>query len=160
MSLSKDRKLRRIEEPVATQAVESQAWVGVARGVMIVIVKDAGPFVDFAGNPARKPILATSVVPIRETDQGREAVLMFEDCDPLRPIILGLVQDTTLTAKPTTLQVDGETLELTAQRQVVLRCGEASITLTRSGKVLIRGKYILSRSSGVNMIKGGVIHLN
>jgi hypothetical protein len=42
----------------------------------------------------------------------------------------------------------------------VLRCGKASITLTSAGKVLIRGTYVLSRSSGVNKIKGGSIQLN
>ena len=41
-----------------------------------------------------------------------------------------------------------------------LRCGKASITLTRAGKVLIRGAYLLSRSSGVNRIKGGSVQIN
>ena len=37
----------------------------------------------------------------------------------------------------------------------MLRCGKASITLTKAGKVLIEGTYLLNRSSGVNRIKGG-----
>ena len=44
--------------------------------------------------------------------------------------------------------------------QIVLRCGEASITLTRAGKVLIRGAYVLSRSSGTNRIQGGSVEIN
>ena len=48
----------------------------------------------------------------------------------------------------------------TAESEIVLRCGEASITLTRAGKVLIRGTYLLSRSSGVNRIKGGSVQIN
>ena len=51
-------------------------------------------------------------------------------------------------------------MQLTAQREIVLRCGKASITLTRAGKVLIRGEYIFSRSTGVNKLKGGSIQLN
>jgi len=42
----------------------------------------------------------------------------------------------------------------------VLRCGDASITLTRAGKVVIQGNYILSRSSGYNKIKGAAIDIN
>jgi hypothetical protein len=42
----------------------------------------------------------------------------------------------------------------------VLRCGQASVTLTKAGKVLIRGTYVSSRSSGVNRIKGGSVQLN
>ena len=42
----------------------------------------------------------------------------------------------------------------------MLRCGKASITLTREGKVLIKGAYLSSRSSGVNRIKGGSVQIN
>lgn len=58
------------------------------------------------------------------------------------------------------LESDGERLVLTAEREIVLRCGRASLTLTRAGKVLIRGAYVLSRSSGVNRIKGGSVQIN
>ncbi|TIP53764.1 MAG: DUF2345 domain-containing protein, partial [Mesorhizobium sp.] len=53
-----------------------------------------------------------------------------------------------------------ERLDLSAEREIVLRCGKASITLTRTGKIILRGTYILSRSSGPNKIKGGSIQLN
>ena len=49
---------------------------------------------------------------------------------------------------------------LRAEREIVLECGDASITLTRAGKVLIRGHYILSRASGYNRIKGAAIDIN
>jgi hypothetical protein len=42
----------------------------------------------------------------------------------------------------------------------VLHCGKASITLTRAGKVIIRGEYVLARSSGVNRIVGGSVQIN
>ena len=32
--------------------------------------------------------------------------------------------------------------------------------LTRAGKVLIQGAYLLSRSTGVNRIKGGSVQIN
>ena len=53
-----------------------------------------------------------------------------------------------------------ERLELIAEREIVLRCGEASLTLTRAGKIILRGTYVLSRSSGVNKIKGGSVQIN
>ena len=46
---------------------------------------------------------------------------------------------------------------LTADKEIELRCGKASITLTKAGKILLRGEYLLSRSSGVNRIKGGSV---
>ena len=57
-------------------------------------------------------------------------------------------------------KADDEKLILTAEKEIVLRCGLASITLTRAGKVILRGAYLLSRSSGVNRIKGGSVQIN
>lgn len=59
-----------------------------------------------------------------------------------------------------TVHLDGKRVVLEGQEEVVLKCGEASITLTRNGKVVIRGKYLLSRSSGVNRILGGSVQVN
>ncbi len=65
-------------------------------------------------------------------------------------------------SKPAQVEVDadGQRLVVSAQEQLVLRCGKASITLTKAGKVLIQGAYVLSRSTGVNRIKGGSVQLN
>ncbi len=43
------------------------------------------------------------------------------------------------------VDADGERLLVSAKEQLVLRCGKASITLTKAGKVLIEGSYLLSR---------------
>ena len=58
------------------------------------------------------------------------------------------------------VQADDDRFVLSAEREIVLRCGDASITLTRAGKVLIKGTYILSRSSGYNKIKGAAVDIN
>ena len=58
------------------------------------------------------------------------------------------------------LFIDGKRVTFDAKEQIVLRCGKSSITLTRAGKILIRGAYLLNRSSGVNRIKGGSVQIN
>jgi hypothetical protein len=55
---------------------------------------------------------------------------------------------------------DGKRMLLSAQEEITLRCGQASITLTKAGKVLLSGDYVLSRSRGVNRIKGGSVQIN
>jgi len=56
--------------------------------------------------------------------------------------------------------VDGKRVVLEGREEVVLKCGEASITLTKAGKILICGKYLLNRSTGVNRIMGGSVQVN
>lgn len=56
--------------------------------------------------------------------------------------------------------VDGKHVVIEGSEEVTFKCGKASITLTRSGKILIRGTYLLNRSSGVNRIMGGSVQVN
>jgi len=44
--------------------------------------------------------------------------------------------------------------------EVVLRCGKASITLRRNGRVVIRGVELETRARGLQRIKGGKIEIN
>ena len=97
---------------------------------------------------------------------GADVVVVFDQGEVRRPIIIGVLQNPRAlpaAAAPEPLvpaQVDDQRVELTAEREIVLKCGEASITLTRAGKVIIKGAYILSRSSGYNKIKGAAVDIN
>lgn len=58
------------------------------------------------------------------------------------------------------IRVDGKRVEIEAADEIVLKCGEASITLRRNGRVVIRGTYVETRSKGTNRIKGGSVQIN
>jgi hypothetical protein len=129
----------------------------VTRGVLAGISEEGDPLVDFVRNALGDPIPASSTISVTPVDIGREAVLMFEDADPARPILVGLIEDARNRKK---VLLDGEQLKVTADREIVFSCGEASITLTQAGKVIIRGAYVVSRSSGANRIKGACVQIN
>jgi Domain of unknown function (DUF6484) len=123
------------------------------------------PLVTFPCQPGTSALQARSVIDLNERQIGQSIVLMFEDADPYKPIIMGVInkageQSAGNQSNPVEVDTDGERLLVSAKEQVVLRCGKASITLTKVGKVLIHGTYIVSRSSGANRIKGGSIQLN
>ncbi len=95
----------------------------------------------------------------------RALVVRTTDATP-RWVLVGLVRERVstkaVTARPGTLEVgmDGETLKLTAERDIVLKCGAASITLRKDGKIEVKGTNVLSASRGPNRIKGASIALN
>ena len=102
---------------------------------------------------------------------GREVLLAFERNDPSCPVIIDTLYSlldeiteesgTVLEAQtPEEITIDRKRIIFDAQEEIVLRCGEASITLTSAGKVLIKGSYLISRSTGANRIKGGSVQIN
>jgi len=152
---------------------ESTSLNGVVVGLLVELATTGEPLVDFPGNPAGKPVPAMATTRLTANNVGGEVALLFENGDASRPLIVGpLLHPVAIAPEPTEadgaktgteateVMVDGQRVSFTAQEELVLRCGAASITLTRAGKILIRGKYVLSRSSGVNRGKGASIQLN
>jgi hypothetical protein len=62
--------------------------------------------------------------------------------------------------EPVDAILDGRRVVIDAREEIVLRCGKASITLRRNGRVIIRGTYVETDSEGVNRIKGGTVRIN
>jgi hypothetical protein len=133
---------------------------------------DAGELlVTFPGAPP-EGFPARAMAALGPADVGRDVALMFEGADPRKPVVMGRMhvpgapapREGPANAEPrptlTEARVDGERLEFTAEKEIVFRCGKASITLTRAGKILLRGAYLLTRSSGVNRIQGGSVQIN
>jgi hypothetical protein len=139
-----------------------------------------GLLVDFPGNkggpiPAR---LAAAVDPksLQSAVLNRQkVVLLFEQGDPGHPFIMGLIQEASPTPlldalleeqaraprpPPIDAQVDGRRVLIEGKDEIVLQCGEASITLRRNGKVIVKGTYLESRATGTHRIKGGSVEIN
>ena len=97
---------------------------------------------------------------------GASVLLVFENADPLRPIVVGLLQNEIASAPSEGVEelqdvvVDGRHVHFEGAESITLRCGKSTLQLRRDGKILIRGTHILSRSSGPNRIKGASINLN
>lgn len=109
-------------------------------------------------------VSARSIVPLSRKQLGEEVLVAFEGGDLHLPCIIGSFwvpeQSPETSPLPIEAKVDGEQVIIEGKKEVVLKCGKSSITLTRAGKVLIRGAYVLSRSSGVNRVKGGSVQIN
>lgn len=122
--------------------------------------------VDFPKSPqgtrAARLGIALTIAQIEAAVSARQpAVLVFENGDPLLPILVGLVQ--TPSQAPATVveaDVDGKRVRVVGQDEIVLQCGQASVTLRRNGRIVIRGTYVETHSEGTNRIKGGQVQIN
>lgn len=171
---------------VFTQDAATAASV-IAPGEIIIgaiagIDNQGQPLVDFPENPSGQPLPAMSTMSITTAHVGRNVALLFAKGDPRSPVIMGLIHSplddlivaydaktqespTQETSESSALKVDDITIDgkrvvLEGKEEVVIKCGEASITLTKAGKILIRGNYVLNQASGVNRILGGSVQVN
>jgi hypothetical protein len=121
--------------------------------------------------PARLAIAATREQIEAAIAQRQHAVVIFEGGDRTKPIVIGLIAPIAPEApvaqpeepqQPPVIEadVDGKRVRVTAQDEIVLQCGSASITLRRNGRVVVRGTYVETHSDGTNRIKGGQVQIN
>lgn len=150
------------------EAIAKASSTSVVVGILIGLQEqdqERTPIVVYPGQSQEAGIAARSTVELGRRHIGREVLLTFEAGNPRSPIVIGCMQRSTDRArtKPDVnaeIEIDGERVLVAARETLVLRCGAASITLTRAGKILISGNYVSHRSTGVVRIKGGAIQLN
>jgi hypothetical protein len=143
---------------VPASAVVIAELIGVvADGAVALVRRDA--------DPDGAVLRARVAVDLHSQHVGHQVVMVFEQSDWQGAIVIGVLrphQDRFSEPSPgrIELEADGARLVVAAREQLVLRCGKASVTLTKAGKVLIEGTYVSSRSSGAHPIKGGSVDIN
>ena len=157
--------MAKLADAVPDAAKERVRLDGVVIGVLMGFDDGGAPLVVFPGNLVEQAVPARTTAKLERDHVGAKVALMFEHGDPARPLVMGRILHAEVALGPAgnrrfQATVDDQRVELKAEREIVLRCGKASITLTRAGKILLRGAYLFSRSTGVNKIKGGSIQLN
>lgn len=124
-----------------------------------------GPLAARITNSAKSQIVGSG------NPAGREVLLAFQNNDPGQPIIVDtmyslldeIAEATTVDPKSTIsseVTIDGKRITFDAREEIELKCGKASIVLTSAGKVIIKGAYLLSQSSGENRIRGASVGIN
>ena len=99
---------------------------------------------------------------------GAKVLLSFIDNDLEQPVIIGLVAESVKneilihnqSKQQKTLSLSVDSFNLTATKDIQLNVGRSKIVLDRFGKIIIKGKDLVSRASSKKKIKGGNISLN
>ena len=137
---------------------------GVTVGRLLALRDGVTPLVALSGAES-VAVEARATVDLNNAHVGGQVVLVFDTGDRAKPIVVGVVRNSLHAERASVsgeveVDADGRRLVVSAQEQLVLRCGKASITLTKAGKVIISGAYVSSRSSTVNRIIGGSVQIN
>jgi hypothetical protein len=143
--------------------------LGTLRGEVARREEDGSIFVTFPGLegeplPAAMTGSARAALAnfVKSSQDIPPVLLTFEGNDIFKPVVVDVLFDKMESAEELQAKDEDEKqrLTLTAEKEIELKCGKASLILTRAGKILLRGTYLFSRSSGVNKIKGGSVHIN
>ena len=142
-----------------------QLATGDIRVGRIVDVQQGRPWVQFGDQRALARIAMTG---LRDKPdallQGHPVLLVLENGDPALPIIVGLVEDVLPNAAVVpaddSFEINGRRVSFEGREEVVLRCGEASITLRADGQVIVKGTRVMSRASEANKIRGATVQIN
>ena len=159
--LRPDREATRIL--AAAKAEENGAPGGADLGVLVGVGPSGEAWVDVP-RQGRRNVVARSTVALEAEHVGREVLLVCLATGEV--VINGVIREagdatpTRAKAAPLEAQLDAERIVFSAQREVVLRCGRASILLSADGSVVIKGARLLTSATGVHRIRGGSVQIN
>jgi hypothetical protein len=152
---------------IATRPTAVASVQGPVREPSLGILAGLGPageaWVDVP-RQRRRNVSARSTVSLLPEHVGRQVLLSWID-GGAEPVICGIIRqpiDAERDAAAPRLEavVDAERIVLSGQREVVLRCGKASIVLSADGSVVIKGAQLLTSATGVHRIRGGAVQIN
>ena len=148
-----------------TRIDEPARITGNRVGRLVGWADDGAPLVEFDGSAGG--VAARALANLRRSlargsgSPGLELLLAFDRERADRPIVVGILGEGTQSASPAfEAVVDGKRVVIEGQDEIVLKCGQASITLRRNGRLVVRGTYVETRANGVNRIRGGTVEIN
>ncbi len=137
----------------------------LGRGTVDAIVGDEPAVVvrlEGDGNTARLCDVLTTGAGLLDLSPGDPVLVWQSGRGDQRSVILGRIGARRVSApvadaEPTDVP---DELVIEAKRSLTLRVGSGSITIREDGKILIKGKDLVSHAQRTNRIKGGAVAIN
>lgn len=120
-------------------------------------------------HPARLVAPLTRYELMADSRRGAEVLLIFEQGDENKPVIVALMADpldelaglaVEKEEKPPDAQAGGRALAFESEDEILLKCGPGSIRLTKDGQIILKGIKIVTRAKETCKIRGGKVEAN
>jgi hypothetical protein len=128
---------------------------GSARGV-VVEIGTTGALVAFTDGTVLECDVMESAVTGPVALAPDDEVVVLREGGAGRPVVLGRIAAAVRRAAAD----PPATLVLEARENLTLRCGDGSITIRADGRILIKGRDLVSHARRMNRIKGGAVTIN
>lgn len=130
---------------------------------LVALGPDGEPWISRGGEGV-EPRRARTTVVLGPATIGRDVLVCYADEDRV-PVVIGVLLAPgdrlgEAMAPSVDLLIDRQRIVLSAQQEVVLQCGKASVTLTTDGKIMVKGVDVVSTAGRVNRIRGGAVKIN
>lgn len=147
----------------------------IRMGTIVNVTDDGRPMVRFDGGPGEPVIARVATADPGPTDGEPAAkiavLLVLENGNPALPVIVGFVRDRLAARAPDarveiagdrgrSFELNGKALVFEGQEEIVLRCGQGSLTIRANGQIIVKGTRLVSKASETNKIRGASVLIN
>lgn len=143
-------------DPIAAAAAGRAALASV-----IELTEGGDVGVVVPGSPPlrlRCDVLRTADRPSLTLSLGAHVLVLLPGSGEERGVVLGLVAPYE-SPRPAGEAAPAE-LRLEARDRLEIKCGESALTMDAAGRVLVKGKDIVTRAKRTQKIRGGTVHIN
>jgi hypothetical protein len=106
-------------------------------------------------------VIEAAYLPV-QLEPGDTVLALLPETEDGRGVIFGRIVPAQVPSSPmapSDAEISDE-LVIEAKKNLTLKCGEGSITIREDGKILIKGKDLVSHAQRMNRIKGGSVSIN
>src|SRR5689334_4943046 len=134
----------------------------LVRAIVSRVIDDHHIAIQPINNGEVAPVVAERLVTssaLPELVAGDSVLCWADPIQSARLLVIGRIGPSAAPAPASALE-QPDTLVLEAKHSLTLRVGEGSITIRDDGKILIKGKDLVSHAQRMNRIKGGAVSIN
>jgi hypothetical protein len=139
--------------------VSNETQIPVVRQAEVIATQYDGSILvageELGAEPFRCSVLETAVGNRMRLEPGDTVLVVWDQ--HRRGIVIGRIG---VAETNTHLGEAPDELVIEAKKNLTLKCGDGSITIREDGKILIKGKDLVSHAQRMNRIKGGSVSIN